>query len=49
MIDLSYVLEVYEAKLRQAQREGDGRTARFYAHLVDKLLKTQEGEDADRS
>lgn len=42
MIDLSYVLEVYEARFRKAQREGDHRTARFYRLLSNKLLKTQE-------
>ena len=42
MIDLSYVLEVYQAKLRKAEREGDHRTARFYRLLSNKLIKTQE-------
>ena len=42
MIDLGYILEVYEARFRKAEREGDHRTARFYRLLSNKLLKTQE-------
>ena len=42
MIDVEYVIATYRTKLTQAQNSGDIRTARFYAALIAKLIKTQE-------